>query len=99
MSQETQTAGPFPRAPIVSLTALLALAGARRLHVTDLQERMKLTPEGCDELLTWLQHEYLVDVVSTLEGNEVNETVELTDKGERLLIALLEHTCELPELH
>jgi Mn-dependent DtxR family transcriptional regulator len=66
--------------------------------MTDLQERMKLTPESCQELLTWLQREYLVDVVSTLDGNEVSETIELTDKGERVLISLLEQTCELPEL-
>jgi len=81
-----------------SLTALLALAGSRRLDVAELQTRMKLTAEGCEELLSWLQREYLVDVVSSLQGNEVNETIQLTDKGERVLIGLLERTCELPEL-
>ena len=82
----------------MSLTALLALAGSRRLEVADLQARMKLTAEGCEELLSWLQREYLVDVVSSLQGNVVSETIQLTDKGERVLIGLLEQTCELPEL-
>jgi hypothetical protein len=96
--------GPYPRIgsgrypSVLSLTALLSLAGAKQLKVSDLQARMKLTSEGCDELLAWLQREYLVDVVSTLKGAEVAETVELTDRGERVLITLLEQTCELPEL-
>lgn len=77
---------------------MLALAGAKRLNVADLQARMKLTHEGCEELLSWLQEQYLVDLVSTLSGAEVSETVEHTDRGERVLISLLEQTCELPEL-
>ena len=104
MIQETQTMGPFGRisrgalATSTSLTALLALAGSRKVEVAELQARMKLTPEGCEDLLSWLQREYLVDVVSSLQGNQVRETIRLTDKGERVLISLLERTCELPEL-
>jgi hypothetical protein len=104
MIQETQTMGPFGRASkgtlatAESLTALLALAGSRRVEVDELQARMKLTPEGCEELLSWLQREYLVDVVSGLDGNKVTEIVRLTDKGERVLLGLLERTCELPEI-
>ena len=103
MIQEILTRAPSRKlsgtlATSTSLTALLALAGSRRLEVAELQARMKLTAEGCEELLSWLQREYLVDVVSSLQGNVVNETIQLTDKGERILIGLLEQTCELPEL-
>jgi CTP-dependent riboflavin kinase len=96
--------GPFGRtskgtlATAESLTALLALAGSRRVEVDELQARMKLTAEGCEELISWLQREYLVDVVSSLDGRKVRDVVQLTDKGEQVLISLLERTCELPEL-
>ena len=60
--------------------------------------RTKLTPDAFRTLLGWLQREYLVDVVSSLEENEVAERVELTEKGEEVLVSLLEKTCELPEL-
>jgi hypothetical protein len=104
MLQEARTVGPQadnePAAFLTSqgLTALLALAGSRRLGVDALGARMKLTGRGFSSLLSWLQREYLVDVVSSLEGEEVRETVKLTDRGERVLVALLERTCELPEL-
>jgi hypothetical protein len=96
--------GPFGRTSkgtlttAESLTALLALAGSRRVEVDELQARMKLTPDGCEELLSWLQREYLVDIVSSLDGREVSQVLKLTDRGERVLISLLERTCELPEL-
>jgi len=82
-----------------SLSALLALAGAQRLGVDELRTRMRLSSRGFGTLLSWLQREYLVDVVSRLDGYEVRETVVLTDKGEKLLLGLLEQMCELPELH
>jgi hypothetical protein len=81
-----------------SLAALLALAGAKRLDVRELKVRTRLDPSGFIALLSWLQREYLVDVVSGLERNEVRERLELTDKGEQVLIGLLEKMCELPEL-
>ena len=104
MIQETQTRGPPRRlrngtlATGMSLTALLALAGSRKLEVPELQARMKLTADGFEELLSWLQREYLVDVVASLEGDGVSETVRLTERGERVLIGMLEQTCELPEV-
>ncbi|HEY6284010.1 MAG TPA: hypothetical protein VIW22_08815 [Nitrososphaerales archaeon] len=64
-----------------------------------LQERTKLAPSAVGNLLAWLQREYLVEVVSGLEGNEVAENVQLTDRGETVLVGMLEKTCELPELH
>lgn len=82
-----------------SLAALLALVGSRRMSVEALRGRMKLKPYAFGSLLRWLQREYLVDVVSTLQGDRVEEKVELTDRGEAVLVGMLEKTCELPELH
>ena len=82
-----------------SLVALLALVGAKRMEVEALRARIKLTPFAFGNLLGWLQREYLVDVVATLDGERVEEKVELTDKGESVLVSMLEQTCELPELH
>jgi len=81
-----------------SLVALLALVGTRRMEVEALRERTKLTPFAFENLLGWLQREYLVDVITSLEGQKVKENVALTDKGEAALVSMLESTCELPEL-
>jgi hypothetical protein len=69
------------------------------MGVKALQQRTKLAPFAFGNLLGWLQREYLVEVVSSLQGDEVAENVQLTDGGETLLVGLLEPTCELPELH
>jgi len=82
-----------------SLVALLALVGTKRMDVESLRERTRLTPFAFGNLLRWLQREYLVDLVSNLEGSDVEEKVELTEKGEAVLVSMLEETCELPELH
>lgn len=63
-----------------------------------LRARTKLPPGAFRNFLRWLQREYLVDVVSSLDGEKISEKVELTDKGEVLLVRMLERTCELPEL-
>ncbi len=82
-----------------SLAALLALAGSRQLDAEALRRRMKLSALGFGSVIGWLQRQYLVEVVSTLKDDEVSEAVELTDKGEAVLVRLLEQMCELPELH
>jgi hypothetical protein len=69
------------------------------MDVKELRERIRLTPISFGKLLGWLQQEYLVEVVSGLKGDEVSESVQLTDRGERVLVGMLEQTCELPELH
>ena len=69
------------------------------MSVEALQGRTKLNPSAFGSLLGWLQREYLVDVVSALDGDRVEESVELTEKGESVLVSILEKTCELPELH
>ncbi|HEV2138010.1 MAG TPA: hypothetical protein VGR53_04150 [Nitrososphaerales archaeon] len=102
--QETRTIGPIRSGPWdilsnQSLVTLLALVGSRRLDVRALQERTKLAPVAFGNLLGWLQREYLVEVVSGLDGDEVAENVHLTDRGETVLVGMLEKTCELPELH
>jgi hypothetical protein len=101
--QETTTVGPrnaVPRDVLSgqSLVTLLALVGTKRMDVESLRERTKLTPFAFDNLLGWLQQEYLVDVITSLEGDHVNESVALTEKGEAVLVSILESTCELPEL-
>jgi hypothetical protein len=105
MMQEEQQLGPGtndgPRAFMTSqsLAALLALAGSKSVDAETLRTRMNLSHGGFGALLSWLQREYLVDVVSTIQGDEVQESVELTERGERVLVGVLEQTCELPELN
>ena len=101
--QEATTVGPRNTPPWdvlsgQSLVTLLALVGARRMDVQALRERTKLTPLAFENLLEWLQREYLVDVITSLEGEQVKESVALTEKGEAVLVSMLESTCELPEL-
>ena len=62
-----------------------------------LREKSKLTPAAFASLLSWLQREYLIDVVSSLKGDLKEELVELTEKGEAVLVSMLERACELPE--
>lgn len=102
--QTTRTIGPTASVagdvlPNQSLVALLALVGARRMEVGALRARTKLTSAAFGSLLGWLQREYLVDVVSALEGDQIEEKAVLTEKGEAVLVGMLESTCELPELH
>jgi len=103
MMQEQMTMGPAydgSRAVLSgqSLVTLLALVGAKRMNVGALRERVNLNPRAFGSLLGWLQREYLVDLVSALDGDHIEEMVELTEKGEAVLVNMLEKTCELPEL-
>lgn len=102
MMQETEV-GPASPAPWgylsgQGLVALLSLVGTKKAEVEVLRDRTKLKPAAFRSLLNWLQREYLVDVVSCLAGDEVQERVELTERGEKILMGILERTCELPEL-
>jgi hypothetical protein len=102
MMQETATLGPSNSisGDIISgqgLMTLLALVGTKRMDTEALRARTRLTPYAFRGLLSWLQREYLVDVVSSLEGDHVEERVELTEKGEEALVGMLEKTCELPD--
>lgn len=68
------------------------------MDVETLRGRTKLTPIAFDSLLDWLQKEHLIEVISALEGDRINGKVELTEKGEGVLLDMLERTCELPEV-
>ena len=101
--QETTTVGPRNSTPRdvlsgQSLVTLLALVGTKRMDVEALRGKTKLTPCAFEDLLGWLQREYLVDIIASLEGDQVKENVVLTEKGESALVSMLERTCELPEL-
>ena len=103
MMQETSSVGltgqaPWDVLPGQSLVTLLALVGTKKMEVEALRAKAKLTPAAFGSLLGWLQREYLVDVVPNLEGDAVEQKVALTEKGEVLLVGMLERTCELPEL-
>jgi len=99
--QEATTIGPlndpWDMLSGQSLVALLALVGTRRMDVESLRRRTRLTQHAFGNLLGWLQQEYLVDIISNLNGKQVEEKVELTEKGEAVLVSMLEKTCELPE--
>jgi hypothetical protein len=104
MMQETSELDPLDSVPrdIVSgqsLVTLLALVGTKRMDVAALRARTKLASVTFGGLLGWLQREYLVDVVSTCAEGRIEEKVALTEKGEVVLLRLLERTCELPELN
>jgi hypothetical protein len=83
--------------PGQSLAALLALVGTKRMDIEALRSRTRLAPLAFASLLKWLQQEYLVDIVSSLNGDHIGEKVELTDRGEAVLVSMLERTSELPE--
>ncbi|MDG6983841.1 MAG: hypothetical protein JRN28_04775 [Nitrososphaerota archaeon] len=90
--------GPWEALPSQSLMALLALVGAQSTDLESLRGRTKLGPRAFVQLLGWLQREYLVDLITSLGVDHVEERVELTDRGEALLLSMLERTCELPDL-
>ena len=101
--QEATTVGPRNSVPWdffygQSLLTLLALVGTKQMGVEALRERTKLDASAFENLLGWLQREYLVDIVTNLEGDNVKEGVVLTENGEAALVRMLESTCELPEL-
>jgi hypothetical protein len=89
---------PEEMPPDQSLAALLALVGAKRMDVETLRSRTKLAPFAFVSLLNWLQQEYLVEVITSQEGERVFQKVALTEWGETILVSLLERTCELPEM-
>jgi hypothetical protein len=103
MMQETSELGPVNSAPrdtvtSQSLIALLALVGTKRMDVSAFRAKTELAPPAFGSLLGWLQREYLVEVVSNIAGERIEESVALTGRGEAMLVGVLERTCELPEL-
>ena len=68
------------------------------MDVGALRTRTKLAPLAFTRLLGWLQQEYVVDITTSMDGKRIVENVELTERGEMLLLSVLDRTCELPEL-
>jgi hypothetical protein len=68
------------------------------MSVEALQNRTRLAPAAFRRVLEWLRREYLVDVISLPDGEFREPSVRLTERGEAVLVSLLERTCELPEL-
>jgi DNA-binding MarR family transcriptional regulator len=102
MMQETKTisAPPVSSRGTVSgrrFAVLFALAGSDSTDARVLESRLGLSRDELLRIIDDLQRKYLVDVVSTLEGPSVHETLRLTEEGEELLLRSLEQMCELPE--
>jgi hypothetical protein len=101
MMQESYGVEPATESGLqVHLTAqglAALLAGSRRLEMGQLGSKMRLTSGGTHALVAWLQRERLVDLVSSLDGDDDREAIVLTDRGESVLLGLLEQMCELPE--
>ena len=89
---------PWDVLPGQSLAAMLALVGSKKMELEALRARTRLAPFAFVNLLNWLQRESLVDVITSLDGDALEEKVRLTERGQSLLVSLLERTCELPEL-
>jgi hypothetical protein len=73
------------------------LAGSDSMDAHSVSGRLGITESECRRLVEDLQGRYLLDVVSRLEGEEVKETLRLTEDGEAALLGSLEKMCELPE--
>ena len=77
---------------------MLALASSRDgIDSARVRKKLGIPAPLYGDLLGGLQRRYLVDVVSQLRGNEVHETLRLTEDGRSLLTSALERMCELPE--
>jgi hypothetical protein len=75
----------------------MALAASRELDVEVLKSKTKLSEKGFLVFVSWLQSERLVDTISNQHGLRAKESLILTERGNKLLMALLEGMCELPE--
>jgi len=89
--------GPFPVLPQGGLKFLLALVSTGGAESESLKRKLRATDSEFDSVLGALQREYLVDVVSSLDGDRIHETLRLTDYGESVLTKVMESTFELPE--
>ena len=86
-----------PVLPKGSLKLLLALVSSEATETDGLRRKLKVSDQDYRSLLHVLQQRYLVDVVSHLEGEEIHETLCLTEYGKSVLTDAMERTCELPE--
>ena len=89
--------GPSSILPQGGLKFLLALVSTGGAESESLKRKLKVTDSEYDSALSALQCEYLVDVVSSLDGDRIRETLRLTEHGESVLTRIMESTFELPE--
>jgi len=94
---DSATRDSYPTLPRGGLKLLLALVSSERTDVEALKRKLRVADQEYESLLNELQHQYLVDVVSGLEGNRIHESLRLTEHGEAVLTRVMEITCELPE--
>lgn len=83
--------------PLGGLRLLLALISSEGIEANSLRRKLNIEDQEYQSLVNALQRQYLVDVVSGLDGNVVHETLRLTEYGEDVLTRLMEKTYELPE--
>ena len=83
--------------PAEGLKLLLALVSSDGVDAVAVRGKLNVADTEYRSLLNALQRQYLVDIVSGLDGDVVRETLRLTDHGEDVLTRLMERTYELPE--
>lgn len=93
----SSTREPYPNIPMGGLRLLLALVSSDGIEADSLRMKLNVADQEYRSLLNTLQRQYLVDIVSGLDGNVVRETLRLTEYGEDVLTRLMERTYELPE--
>ena len=77
--------------------ALLALASRSGMDRSEFGKTLG-SGSGCNkDALENLHRLYLDDVVSSLSGGSVRESIRITEHGRNVLVAALENMCELPE--
>jgi hypothetical protein len=94
------TTGPresYVALPTGSLKILLALVSSNGIEPETLQRKLNATIQEFRFLVNVLQRQHLVDIVSTLSGDVIRQTLRLTGDGEAVLTGIMERTFELPE--
>lgn len=79
------------------MRVLLAIVSPRGVESEALRSKLGLSDAEYRSILDSLQQEYIVDVVSYLDGERIHEALRLTDYGQSVLTSAMERICELPE--
>jgi len=87
-----------PKQLFSSFRALFVLSGSKGVSAEVLRRELGLSQDDFSALLDRLQRSYLVDAISELSGESVDEYYRLTEEGTSALQGMLEAMCELPEL-
>jgi DNA-binding MarR family transcriptional regulator len=76
---------------------LLALAPRSGLDRSELAGKAGPSSERSEKALDHLHQMHLIDIVSSLDGDFVRESIRISEHGRDVLVAALESMCELPE--